>query len=113
MLNPVLIALEPEYHGNNRDKLPVIGSSGITPVSGNYNIKAGVDWPAIAARELFLSNDTSNDITIDIVCSGGDLSWILHDGETFNERIPPFTSVVVAAQATGLGWRWYVRGNLT
>ena len=109
-LNPSLMTQEPVYHGDNREKLPVIGSSGVTPVSGNLTISEGTSWPALPARELFLSNDSSGDITITVTCTGGTLSWILHTGETFNERMPPFTSVVVTASGN---WRWYVRGNLT
>ena len=104
------MTLEPTYHGDNRDRLPVIGSSGSTPINGNYSPTMGTDWPNIPARELFLSNDSAGDITIDVVCNGGDLSWILHTGETFNERLPAFTSVVVSASGN---WRFYVRGNLT
>lgn len=109
-INPTQLNLEPAYHGDAREKLPVIGSSGTTPVSGNLILVQGTAWPNLAARELFLSNDSAGDITVTINCSGGTLAWVLHTGETFNERMPPFTSIIVTA--TG-AWRWYVRGNLT
>lgn len=109
-LDPTQIILEPNYHGDQRDRLPVIGSSGITPINGNKTLNAGADWPAIPARELFLTNDDAGDISIIINGPGGSLGWVLHGGETFNERVPPFTSIIVSSP--GL-WRWYVRGNLT
>jgi hypothetical protein len=109
-INPSIMAVEAKYHGDQREKLPVIGSSGVTPVIVNATIQAGVEWPNLPARELFLTNDSAGDIQIVITCSGGTLSWVLHTGETFNERVPPFTSVAITT--TG-AYRWYVRGNLT
>lgn len=101
--------LQPEYHGDGRDRLPVIGSSGTTQQSGNYSPTVGTDFP-VPARELFIANDDpSNSITITVVCNGGTLSWVLLAGETFNERLPTFTQVIVVAANL---WRWYVRGNL-
>ena len=109
MLNPSALT-ESAEHGDQRPKLPVIGSSGTTPISGNYSPTIGIDWPNLLGREFFLSNDSSGDITITINSIAGILGWVLHAGETFDERTPPFTSVDVTA--AGL-WRYYVRGNLT
>ena len=97
-------------NGNERPKLPVIGSSGTTQQNGNYSITQGVDF-AIAGRELFISNDsTSQNITFTVTCDGGTLSFFLSPGDTFNERLPMFTLVNVTASDV---WRWYVRGNVS
>ena len=109
-LNPSSMIVEATYHGDQRAKLPVIGSSGTTPVTTNATIRAGVDWPLLPARELFLSNDSTGDITFTVTCTGGTIAMLLHMGETFNERLPPFTSVAITT--TG-NFRWYCRGNLT
>lgn len=50
-------------NGNERAKLPVIGSSGTIQQNGNYTITQGVDF-AVAGRELYISNDSQSNITI-------------------------------------------------
>lgn len=99
---------EGEFHGDQRPKLPVIGSSGTSAVSGNASIIMGTDFP-IPAREIFISNDNDDDMTITVTCDGGQLGFILYAGDTIEERLPFFTRIDVIA--SGL-WRWYVRGNL-
>lgn len=97
-------------NGNERPKLPVIGSSGITQSSGNYTITKGVDF-LIPGRELYISNDSQSNIQITVNCiEGGSLSFLLLPIEIIDERFPLFNSVVVAS--SGL-WRWYVRGNFS
>lgn len=106
MLTPTL-ALDRD-NGNERPKLPVIGSSGTTQQSGNHTIAQGVDF-AVPGRELYLSNDGQANITITVNCiEGGTISFVLLPIEIIDERLPLFNSIIV--QASGL-WRWYIRGN--
>ena len=105
MLTPTL--LEPTYHGDNRAKVPVIGSSGINFLTTNYNIQWMVDFP-VPARELFISNDSNSSITFVVTCDGGTLSYLMQAGEIFDERLPIFTQVAVSASGN---WRFKVRGN--
>jgi len=95
-------------NGNERAKLPVVGSSGTTQQNGNYTITQGVDF-AIPGRELYISNDSQNNITIQVnTIEGGAISFVLLPIEIIDERLPLFSSVIVTA--TG-NWRWYIRGN--
>lgn len=95
-------------NGNERAKLPVIGSSGATQQNGNYSITQGVDF-ALPGRELYISNDSQSNITINVnLIEGGVLSFVLLPIETIDERLMLFSRVDVTA--TG-NWRWYVRGN--
>lgn len=96
-------------NGNERAKLPVISSSGLIQQNGNYTITQGVDF-SIPARELFLSNDSSANITIQVICQDGELDFLLLPGETINERLPIFNKVIVTS--SGL-WRFYIRGNFS
>ncbi len=105
MINPIL-ALDRD-NGNERAKLPVIGSSFTGPQSGNYTITLGTDFKG-AGRELFIQNDDSNNITFTIVCDGGTLGFQIQPGEQFDERLPLFSSVIVVSLGN---WRWRVRGN--
>lgn len=109
MLDTSKIPIQARENGDQRAKLPVIGSSGDTAVNGNYSIVKGVDIP-IFGKELFIANDSTDVMTITITMPGGSLSFILNAGDTIDERFPPFSRVDVVA--TG-NWRWYVRGNLT
>lgn len=94
-------------NGNQRARLPVIGSSGTTQQSGNYTITQGVDF-AVPGRELFISNDSQSNITVLVnLIEGGTMSFVLLPIETIDERLPLFSSVVVTASGS---WRWYVRG---
>lgn len=95
-------------NGNQRAKLPVIGSSGTTQQNGNYTITQGVDF-AFPGRELYISNDSQSNLSIQVNCiEGGSISFVLLPIETIDERLPLFSSVVVSA--SGL-WRFYIRGN--
>lgn len=106
MLNPTL-SLDKD-NGNERPKIPVIGSSGLTQQNGNYTITQGVDF-AVPGREIYISNDSQNNITITVNCiEGGAISFLLLPIEIIDERLPLFSSIVV--QSSGL-WRWYIRGN--
>lgn len=93
------------YEGIQRVKLPVCDSSGTTPANGNLTVNM-----IFTMRELFLSNDSNADMTLTVNCVSGTLGWVLHAGETFDERLPEFNSITVTS--TG-NWRWYVRGNIT
>lgn len=94
-------------NGNERAKLPVIGSSFTGPQSGNYTITQGVDFNGVG-RELFIQNDGNSDITFLVNCLEGQLGFDMQAGEQFDERLPVFSSVVVTAPGN---WRWRVRGN--
>jgi hypothetical protein len=107
MLTPT--ATEPTYHGDQRTKLPVIGTSGLNFLTTNYTMQWNVDFP-IAPRELFISNDGNSSLTFTVNCDGGALSWLLQAGEVFDERLPIFYSVAVSASDK---WRYKVRGNIT
>lgn len=107
MINPNL-ALDRD-NGNERAKLPVIGSSFTGPQSGNYTVTKGVDFNGVG-REFFLQNDDSNNINFTVNCDGGILGFQIQPGEQFDERLPIFSSVVVNA---GGNWRWRVRGNVS
>lgn len=102
------MVLDPVYHGEGRDKLPLIGCS-INQLTTNYTINVGTDIP-IYGRELFIANDGASTITITVNCNGGQLIYQILGGEQFDERLPSFSSVIVSG---GLLWRWKVRGNLT
>lgn len=106
MLTPTLFL--DRDNGNERAKLPVIGSSGTTQQSGNYTITLGVDF-AVPGRELYITNDNQTNMTIVVNCvEGGTISFVLLPIEIIDERLPIFKSVVVTATGS---WRWYVRGN--
>lgn len=105
MINP-LLTLDRD-NGNERAKLPVIGSSFTGPQSGNYVVTQGVDFKGVG-REFFLQNDDNFNLTFTVVCDGGVLGFQIQPGEQFDERLPIFSSVIVLA--TG-NWRWRVRGN--
>lgn len=107
MINPNL-ALDRD-NGNERAKLPIVGSSYTGPQSGNYTVTSGTDFVG-KGREFFLQNDDSNNITFTVICDGGTLGFQIQPGEQFDERLPIFTSVVVNA---GGNWRWRVRGNVS
>ena len=107
MITPTL-ALTAD-NGNERAKLPVIGSDNGTPVSGNYTITIGIDIP-VSGRELFLVNNSGANMTIVINCDGGSIGFLLYPNEQFDERLPLFSSVVVTALGS---WRWRVRGNVS
>jgi len=95
-------------NGNQRAKLPVVGSSGTTQVDGNYIITQGVDF-ALPGREIFISNDSTANLTIVVnIIEGGTISFVLLPAETIDERLPLFDTVTVTA--TG-HWRYYIRGN--
>lgn len=94
-------------NGNERAKLPVIGSDNGTPVPGNYTITIGVDIP-YAGREFYMVNNSGGTITFTVNGDGGSLGFIVYNGEQFDERLPLFTSIVVVATGS---WRWRVRGN--
>ena len=94
-------------NGNERAKLPVIGSSYTGPQSGNYTITGGTDFQG-AGRELFIQNDGSADILVVVNCLEGILGFDIQAGEQFDERLPLFSSVVVTASGN---WRWRIRGN--
>lgn len=95
-------------NGNERAKLPVIGSSGLTQQNGNYTITQGIDF-AVPGRELYLSNDSQSNISVTVNCiEGGTISFLLLPIETIDERLPLFSSIIVVA--SGL-WRFYIRGN--
>ena len=111
VLNPTTLSSEPAYHGDQRSRLPVIGSDNGTPVNGNATLSAGTSWPSFPARELWLSNDSSSTLTITFTFSDGStLAFIMNQGENFDERMPPFNAILIAASGE---WRWRVRGNLT
>jgi hypothetical protein len=110
MLTPTL-SLDKD-NGNERAKLPVIGSSGAPsytlPQSGNYTITQGVDF-AVSGRELFIQNDGNANITVVVnTIEGGSLGFLIEPGEQFDERLPLFSSVIVTSSGN---WRWRVRGN--
>lgn len=105
MINPIL-SLDRD-NGNERAKLPVIGSSFTGPQSGNYTITRDVDFKG-AGRELFIQNDDSNNITFMVNCDGGVLGFQIQPGEQFDERLPIFRSVSVLSSGN---WRWRIRGN--
>lgn len=105
MINPIL-ALDRD-NGNERAKLPVIGSSFTGPQSGNYTITQGTDFQG-RGRELFIQNDDSNNITFTVNCDGGILGFQIQPGEQFDERLPLFLSVIVLSSGN---WRWRIRGN--
>lgn len=94
-----------EYEGIQRVKLPVCASSGVTPANGNQTIT--MDF---LMRELFLSNDTADDLTLIVNCIAGTLGFLLKGGDTIDERLPEFSSITVTSSGN---WRWYVRGNIT
>lgn len=96
-------------NGNERAKLPVIGSSFTGPQSGNYTITLGVDF-SVPARELFIQNDNNANMTVVVNCIDGSLGFQIQPGEQFDERLPMFKSVLVTA--TG-NWRWRIRGNFS
>lgn len=105
MITPTLLL--PEYNGNERAKLPVIGSDNGTPVNGNYTIQVGIDIP-FAGKELYIVNNSGGTLTFTVICDGGQLGFIIYNGEQFDERLPLFTSITVTAPGI---WRWRVRGN--
>ena len=94
-------------NGNERAKLPVIGSNVTASQSGNYTLTLGTDFPFLG-RELWISNDTNTTMSFVVNGDGGALNFTIQAGEDFDERLPLFTTVVVTA--TGQ-WRWRVRGN--
>lgn len=94
-------------NGNERSKLPVIGSDNGTPVSGNNVISVGVDI-LFAGREFFITNDSNANLTFIVTCDGGTIGFLIQPGEQFDERLPLFTSISVTASGN---WRWRVRGN--
>ena len=96
-------------NGNERAKLPVIGSSYTGPQSGNYTITQGVDFRG-SGRELFIQNDGNVNITVVVNCLEGTIGFLIQAGEQLDERLPLFSSVVVTS--TG-NWRWRVRGNVS
>jgi hypothetical protein len=96
-------------NGNERAKLPVIGSSYTGSQSGNYTITLGTDF-AVPARELFIQNDDSANISFVVNCQEGTLGFLIQPGEQFDERLPIFNSVIVTA---GGNWRFRVRGNVS
>lgn len=107
MINPTL-ALGAD-NGNERAKVPVMGSTLTSSQSGNYTLTQGVDFPVLG-RELWISNDNNNNMTFVVNGDGGALNFMIQPGEMFDERLPLFSNVVVTA--TG-GWRWRVRGNIS
>lgn len=96
-------------NGNERPKLPVIGSSYTGPQSGNYSITQGVDFKGVG-RELFIQNDGNSNITFTVVCDGGILGFQMQPGEQFDERLPLFSIVIVLSSGN---WRWRIRGNVS
>ena len=104
-INKALVRVGGAYEGIQRSHLPVCASSGTSPANGNATIPFD-----FLMRELFLSNDSSSDMTLTVNCTAGTLGWLLRSGETFNERLPEFASITVTSSGD---WRWYVRGNIT
>lgn len=96
-------------NGNERAKIPVIGSSFTGPQNGNYTVTQGVDFNGVG-REFFLQNDDSNNITFTVLCDGGILGFQIQPGEQFDERLPLFSKVSVLSSGN---WRWRVRGNVS
>lgn len=99
---------DPNYNsfktGNIRDRSPVYDTSGTTQVNGNQVLV--MDHPM---RELFLSNDSNNNITVVVTgLASLNMSFLLLPGETLNERLPLFQIVTVTASGV---WRWYVRSG--
>lgn len=99
---------DPNYNtfkiGNLRDRSPVYDTSGGTQVSGNSTLT--MDHPM---REIFISNDNNSNMTIVISgLAGLNMTFLLLPGETLNERLPLFQTVVVTASGV---WRWYVRSG--
>jgi len=105
MITPTL-SLDKD-NGNERAKLPVIGSNYTTPQSGNYTITMGVDF-AVLGRELFIQNDSNANITFVVNCKEGPFGFLIQPGEQFDERLLLFSSVIVTSSGS---WRWRVRGN--
>lgn len=90
--------------GNTLTKSPVYDSSGQTQNSGNATLT--MDFPM---RELFLSNDGNGNLTIQVIGNASlNLNFLLLPGETFNERLPLFTSLIIT---TSGAWRYYVRSG--
>ena len=52
-LNASTIPTEPAYHGDQRSRLPVIGSDNGTPVNGNATLSEATSWAALPGRELW------------------------------------------------------------
>ena len=111
MLYISTIPTEPAYHGDQRSRLPVIGSDNGTPVNGNATLSEATSWAALPGRELWLSNDSNSTLTITFTfIDNTTLAFQINAGEDFDERMVPFTSIAVSASGY---WRWRVRGNLT
>lgn len=95
-------------NGNERAKLPVIGSDNGVPVLTNYTIQVGVDIP-FSGRELFLVNNSGSNITFTVTTvDSQQISFLIYANEQFDERLPLFNSVSVVSTGS---WRWRVRGN--
>lgn len=97
-------------NGNERVKLPVVGSDNGTQVSGNYTIGSAIGDLPTQGRELWISNDSNSNITFIVTCTEGTLGFLIQPGETFDERLPLFNYVAVTASGN---WRWRVRGNVS
>ncbi len=91
-----------QNHGNQRSSLPVYDSK----TDGNGNFTWTMDH---LMRECFFSNDSTLNQSCTLQFLGPynlNLNFKLYAGETFNERLPDFSSIVITA--TDL-WRAYVR----